>query len=265
MTADDLVTAGRACGGPGAFRWEGPLLAVDLPGASARFTARAGGVAPPPYDTLDLARYDGRDHVAANLELVAQRVGVPVDAWAQSRQVHGTAVRRVHERAEAAAGVAAEADGQAIVAAGVAGVVLTADCLPVVVAGGGGVAVLHAGWRGLAGGVLEEGVSALRELGADGPLHAVIGPGAGGCCYEVGPEVRAAFAADGVLGADGAHRIDLKAIAARRLAAAGVADVHDCALCTMCAVDPGTGARRFFSHRADGGTTGRQAGIAWLS
>jgi YfiH family protein len=249
---------------PAPFRWDGVLLAIDLPGASARFTGRAGGVSAPPYDTLDLARYAGRSAVAENMRRLAALVGIEVDAWAQNEQVHGTVVRRV-----ACAGDLGDdgthADGQVLRLHGAAGVVLTADCLPVVVTGQEGVAVLHAGWRGLADGVLEEGVRALREVGVSGPLTAAIGPGAGGCCYEVGPEVRAAFAADGVLATDGAHRIDLKAIAARRLHAAGVRTVHDCGLCTMCATDPATGERRFFSHRADGGTTGRQAGIAWLS
>ncbi len=249
---------------PAPFRWDGDLLAIDLPGAGARFSGRAGGVSAPPYDTLDLARYAGRPEVAGNLERLARLVGIAVDRWAQNEQVHGTRVRRVADPSHLGDD-GTQADGQALTVRGGAGVVLTADCLPVVVAGQGGVAVLHAGWRGLADGVLEEGVRALRELGVAGPLTAAIGPGAGGCCYEVGPEVRAAFAADGVLAADGPHRIDLKAVAARRLHAAGVTDVHDCGLCTMCAVDSRSGARAFFSHRADGGTTGRQAGIAWPS
>ncbi|MCW2999607.1 MAG: hypothetical protein JWN65_3156 [Solirubrobacterales bacterium] len=249
---------------PAPFRWDGPLLAAELPGAAVRFTGRAGGSSPAPFASLDLARYDGRQDVTANLDTLAGLVGIPVAAWAQNRQVHGTVVRQVRERGELEAD-GGEADGQVLAIREAAGVVLTADCLPVVVAGAMAVAVLHAGWRGLAGGILEEGVRALRELGAHGPLQAVIGPGAGGCCYEVGPDVRAAFAADGVLSCAGAHRIDLKAIATRRLHAAGVETVHDSTLCTMCATDPATGERLFFSHRADGGTTGRQAGIAWLS
>lgn len=251
---------------PAAFRWEGPLLAGTLPGVQARFTGRAGGAASASAAGLDLARYAGRDpeQVAQNMRWLAGAVGVPTGRWAQSRQVHGITVRRVHAP-DGLGDDGSAADGQALAVRGGAGVVLTADCLPVVVAGAGAVAVLHAGWRGLADGVLEAGVLALRELGAHGRLEALIGPGAGGCCYQVGPEVRAAFAADGVLGRPDAAPIDLKAIAARRLHAAGVAQVHDCALCTICAVDPATGRRRFFSHRADGGTTGRQAGIAWLS
>lgn len=239
------------------WRWDGPLLAIDLGTAQARFSGRAAG---------DLARYvpERAARVAATMDVVAARVGIPVGRWAQNRQVHGARVR-VTTDAAALGDDGTEADGQALTVPGAAGVVLTADCLPVVVAGARAVAALHAGWRGLAGGVLEQGVAALRALGEDGPLTAAIGPAAGGCCYEVGPDVRAAFAADGVLAREGAHPIDLPAIAARRLHAAGVDVVHDCGLCTMCTMDEQTGERTFFSHRADGGVTGRQAGIAWLS
>jgi YfiH family protein len=137
--------------------------------------------------------------------------------------------------------------------------VLTADCLPIALAGGGAVAMLHAGWRGLAGGILAEGVKTLRQLGANGKLEAAIGPGAGGCCYEVGEEVHREFA--GLAGQVRRGRnLDLKAIAREQLDRAGVRTVHDVGLCTMCEDDS-----LFFSHRRDGGVTGRQAGLAWLS
>jgi hypothetical protein len=132
--------------------------------------------------------------------------------------------------------------------------VLTADCIPVVLGTEGAVAALHAGWRGLAAGVLEEGVRALRELGGEGEAVAIVGPCAGGCCYEVGEEVHAAFG--------GAHRegrmIDLRAIAHERLLAAGVAQVQDLQACTICD-------ERYFSFRREGARAGRQAGLAWLS
>jgi polyphenol oxidase len=131
--------------------------------------------------------------------------------------------------------------------------VLTADCLPVALGCPRAVAMLHAGWRGLAAGVLEQGVSALAELAGSQPIAAVIGPGAGACCYEVGQEVHAALTGEARAG-----RIDLRAIARRRLLAAGVAEVRDAAICTICDA-------RFFSHRRDGAVAGRQAGVAWLS
>jgi copper oxidase (laccase) domain-containing protein len=111
----------------------------------------------------------------------------------------------------------------------------------------------------LADGIVAEGVRALRELGVDGRLEAAIGPGAGGCCYEVGDEVRARFGGYGEHVRPG-RNLDLKAIAREDLLGAGVAVVHDVDLCTICS-DPSL----FFSHRRDHGVTGRQAGLAWLS
>ena len=119
--------------------------------------------------------------------------------------------------------------------------------------------MLHAGWRGLAAGVLEEGVRALTEIGVNGPLAAAIGPGARACCYQVGDEVREAFAQHGQRVLDG-DRLDLAAVAQLQLGSLGVAAVHDTGLCTICSERS-----LFFSYRRDGGITGRQAGIAWRS
>jgi copper oxidase (laccase) domain-containing protein len=125
----------------------------------------------------------------------------------------------------------------------------------VLLASGGAVAALHAGWRGLAAGVIGEGVAALRELGATGPLHALIGPGARGCCYEVGAEVHAEFERYGAR--VGPRNLDLAAVARAKLAEAGADAVADAGMCTMCEPD------LFFSHRRDAGVTGRQAGLVW--
>ncbi|HEX4482235.1 MAG TPA: polyphenol oxidase family protein [Solirubrobacteraceae bacterium] len=180
-----------------------------------------------------------------------------------SRQVHGTDVQLVRERAgRGGEAVAIDADGHATALRGIGVAVLSADCLPVALAAGGEqpvVAVVHAGWRGLAAGVLEQGAQALRELGASGEIEAAIGPGAGACCYEVGPEVHAAFGERQQIGRSGERaRIDLRAIARERLLAAGVARVHEADACTICD-------ERFFSHRRQGEQAGRQAGVAWLS
>jgi YfiH family protein len=153
----------------------------------------------------------------------------------------------------------AEADGQATAKTGIGLMVLTADCLPIALGTADAVAMLHAGWRGLAGGILEHGVRALRELGARGSLVAAIGPGAGVCCYEVGDDVRSAFAGYGAAVSRG-RNLDLKAIARIELERAGAVRVHDVELCTICS-DPSL----FYSHRRDHGVTGRQAGVAWLS
>ena len=120
-------------------------------------------------------------------------------------------------------------------------------------------AMLHAGWRGLASGVVEEGVRALRELGGDARLMAAIGPGAGPCCYEVGSEVHAVFAGRFPEARQGSN-LDLKTIARTELEQAGVATIYDVGLCTICSPP-----ELFYSHRRDRGVTGRQAGIAWLS
>jgi copper oxidase (laccase) domain-containing protein len=145
-----------------------------------------------------------------------------------------------------------EADGllTAMPAAGL--MVLTADCLPVALASSSGVAMLHAGWRGIAAGVLEQGVLALRRLAGGGPIHGLIGPGAGRCCYEVGPEVHAALGGAG----RGHGPVDLPAIARERLLASGVTGVETLGICTICD-------RRYFSHRREGARAGRQAAVAW--
>ena len=122
------------------------------------------------------------------------RSACPRERFLYGRQVHGTNVRRATEP-PGPARPAAEEDGQATALDDVAALVFTADCLPVMLVAEGAVAALHGGWRGLAGGILAEGVAALRELGAEGAVTAALGPAARGCCYEVGEEVHAHFAA----------------------------------------------------------------------
>ena len=242
---------------PEPFRWEGEHVAADLPGAGVLFSSRRGGVSPAPFDSLNIGRLTADDgvNVDTNRERLAAAVGVPRARFLYGRQVHGTTVRRATEP-PGDARPAADEDGQVTVLDDVAALVFVADCLPVMLAAEGGVAALHVGYRPLAGGILAEGLAALRELGAEGPVHAAIGPGARGCCYEVGEEVHERFA--GVPGARAGERnLDMPAVARHQLADAGVEHVYDTGLCTMCRND------LFFSHRADGGTTGRQAGVVW--
>ena len=245
---------------PAPFVARGEHIAVGLPGAGALFTTRRGGVSEGPYRSLNLGYLtaDEPARVERNRDTAAALAGVRPVVLAAGRQVHEATVRRIAQPPELDS-VRTAADGQATAAHHIAPLVLVADCLPIAVAGEGAVAMLHGGWRGLAAGIVEEGVRALRDLGAAGPLAAAIGPGAGGCCYEVGEEVHAVFAADGDDVRDG-RLLDIKAIARRRLERAGVATVHDAGLCTLCG-DP----ELFFSHRRDGGVTGRQGGIAWRS
>jgi polyphenol oxidase len=239
------------------FRWEGEHIAAELPGARVLLSTRHGGVSPEPFDSLNLGRLTDDDgaNVDANRDRLAAAVGLPRERFLYGRQVHGAHVRRAseppgHDRP------AEDEDGQATALRDAAALVFVADCLPVLLAAGSAVAALHCGWRPLAEGIIGEGVTALRELGAEGPVSAVIGPGARGCCYEVGEDRFEHFAH--VPGARvGERNLDLPAVARHDLAEAGVGEVHDLGLCTICRPDV------FFSHRADGGVTGRQAGVVW--
>jgi hypothetical protein len=239
---------------PAPFRAAGDHLAVDLESAHALFTTRRSGASTGPYATFNMGTTFGPQpaDVVANRRSLEDGLGVAL-AW--GHQVHGTRVMVARARPERPE----QADGQATAVRGVAATVMVADCLPVAVTGDGAVVMLHAGWRGLAAGIIGAGVAGLRALGAQGPLRAAIGPGAGPCCYEVGEEVRAAFSDHGPAVRHGGN-IDLKAIAARELEHAGVEHVHDIGLCTIC-----SGPSLFFSHRREHGVTGRQAGLAWLS
>jgi polyphenol oxidase len=231
-------------------------IAVELRGATALFTTRRGGFSTGPYESLNLGRFtdDEPAAVSRNRARVQDELGV---RFAYGRQVHGRGVIVHHEPPTEDGHVAPDSDGQATTLAGVAPMVLTADCLPVALAGDGAVAMLHAGWRGLAAEIIAEGVRALRELGARGPLSAAIGPGAGPCCYEVSDDVRHTFAAYGRSVRHG-RNVDLKEIARAQLRAAGVTEVTDVEMCTIC-----SDRLLFFSHRRDDGVTGRQAGIVW--
>jgi polyphenol oxidase len=143
-------------------------------------------------------------------------------------------------------------DGHATSAAGVGLLVLVADCLPVALSSGDRVAMLHCGWRGLAGGIVERAVASFSSAPA-----AAVGPGIGSCCYEVGDEVLAEFS--DLPGVARGRMLDLRAVASRKLEAAGVASVEHVDLCTSCNPD------LFFSHRRDRGVTGRQGGLIRLN
>ena len=237
------------------FRWEGDHVAADLPGGGALFTTRRGGVSEGSFASLNLGRKtaDDQAHVAENRRRVAEAVGAPWERFLFGWQVHGAAVKR----ATAPLSEVTQEDGQATALRGHPALVFGADCQPILLAADGAVAALHAGWRTMAAGIVPEGVTALRDLGAAGPITALIGPGARGCCYEVGEDVHAVFNRYDARRDE--RNLDLAAIAAAQLAEAGAETVHDIGLCTMCNFG------LFFSHRRDGGVTGRQAGIVWRS
>ncbi|WP_372789743.1 peptidoglycan editing factor PgeF [Paraconexibacter sp.] len=245
---------------PAPFTWRGAHVHAHLPGGEVLFTTRRGGVSQGPYASLNLGPWTEDDATAvdANRRRVAVAVGRPVVGV---RQVHGTDVREVGakdaDRDPREAPV--EADALLTVEPELAIGVVVADCLPVAFVGQDVVGMAHAGWRGLAGGVLERTVQRLRARPGGQTLVAAIGPAARGCCYEVGDEVRSAFAEHGAAVRAG-RRIDLPAIATRLLRGLGISEVHDTGLCTLCAP-----ADLLFSHRRDGGLTGRQMGLAWRS
>lgn len=225
----------------------------------AAVTTRGGGASGGPFASLNLAGHVGDDPqaVAQNRGLLRAALRLPAEPlWLE--QVHGTAVARCD-----AAGVP-RADAAVATRPGQVCAVMVADCLPVLLAAadGSAVAVAHAGWRGLAAGVIERTVEAMPLPPAG--LVAWLGPCIGPEAFEVGGEVREAFVARDPAAERrfapnprGRWRADLEGLARDRLAAAGVSEVHGGGLCTY------RDAGRFFSFRRDG-TTGRLAALVWL-
>lgn len=221
-------------------------------------TTRRGGVSRAPYASLNLGTHVGDEpsFVARNRALVRARL--PGDPF-WLHQVHGITVAEPGREMGLPTADAAVTQSPGVVLA-----VLTADCLPVVVAAddGSAIGVAHAGWRGLAAGVLEAAV--VRLPVAPGRLLAFLGPAIGPSAYEVGEDVRAAFVAVDPearaafrAGAAGKWYADLYALARRRLSACGVERIFGGERCTF------NEHARFFSFRRDG-VTGRMATLAWI-
>ncbi len=246
--------------------WQSP--AWPLPdNVRALSTLRHGlGVSSAPFDHFNLGNVGGdtgdrAEHVWHNRALLQRHAGLPsAPCWL--RQVHGTAVVTCVAPADATS-TPPEADAAVTTHAGVVLAILTADCLPVLFASDDGqaIAAAHAGWRGLAAGVLEATIAAMPVPASR--VHVWLGPAAGPHAYEVGEEVRAAFVAHADAATAAFHatrpghwRVDLFALARQRLHAAGVRQVHGGGQCTI--ADPA----RFFSHRRDG-RSGRMATLIW--
>lgn len=254
----------HAAGGPSLWEVEwrerdgARWLEAELDGARAAFTTRLGGVSDAPFDSLNLGLLTGDrpEAVRTNRHLLAAALGLEPDRVLIGRQVHGTGVQVRDDPpdpngfGEPGSVEPAEVDGQATATPGLAPLVFVADCLPVALKGPDGVAMIHCGWRGLAGGIVARGAEGV------GATEAAIGPGIGRCCYEVGEEVLEAFAPLGEGIADD-RMLDLAEVARRLLDRAGVGRVESADLCTKC------NAELFFSHRRDNGVTGRQAGLVW--
>jgi polyphenol oxidase len=226
------------------------MTEIRLPGARVTFSTRMGGVSEGPYSSLNLGVLTDDDpaNVAENRRRLADEAGLPAERVAMGRQVHGTDLRAWDAPP---GGDLDEVDGHVTGVPGLGLLVLAADCYPVALSNGSRVAMLHCGWRGVAGGIVERGVAALGPGAA-----AAVGPGIGACCYEVGPEVLDAFS--GLEGVADGRMLDLRAAISRKLEQAGVTRVEHLEHCTSCRED------LYFSHRRDAGLTGRQGGLVTL-
>ena len=253
----------------------GPVLRADWPappGVVAFTTLRHGaGISQAPFDAFNLGLRSGDEPraVESNRSELRQRFLPSAPHWL--RQVHGMRVVRFDAPAPATTlDIEPEADAAVTSTPGTVLAILTADCLPVVFAArdGSEIAAAHAGWRGLAGGVLEATLEEMRTQ--RGEVVAWLGPAAGPASYEVGREVFDAFVAHAPAAAaaftatrPGHWHVDLYALARQRLGRAGVSDVHGGGHDTI--AEP----RRFFSHRRStstgSGRTGRMATLAWIA
>lgn len=240
----------------------------QAPGVGAVMTTRLGGVSAGPFASMNLRDGLGDDPraVSANQALLAQGVGA-TPVWLN--QVHGTRVLRLRQADARVGGCGQEADASITTEPGVVCAVQVADCLPVlfVAPNGRGVGAAHAGWRGLAQGILEATVRALCEAAHCEPvqLQAWLGPCIGPRQFEVGADVLEAFgaaprAADSarfVPGHPGKWLANLPQLATDRLQAVGVSLISGGTWCTV------ESPSRFFSYRRDR-VTGRMAALVWL-
>jgi YfiH family protein len=193
----------------------------------------------------DATSGNGRDDQGRR-STISDELGISRE-WAFVRQVHGRIVLTVEEP-----GAAGAADGLITEHPGVPLTIATADCVPIILEGDRSVAILHAGWRGVASGIVAAGLDAMRALG-DTPRRAAIGPSIGPCCYEVGDEVRTAIGDHGSRTTFGTPSVNLSSAAAAQLSDL---DVWRSDVCTY--EEPG-----LWSYRRDA-TRERQVAVAWL-
>jgi hypothetical protein len=233
---------------------------LELPGARAIFSTRQGGVSEGPYSSLNLGALtdDAPDRVTENRARLAQEAEIDAERVVMGWQVHGTDLQDWDAPDPQAVYVdpggkdPPRVDGHTTRERDLGLLVLVADCYPVALSDGSRAAMLHCGWRPLAGGIVEKAVARF-----DSPPAAAVGPGIGGCCYEVGPEVAERFA--DVEGAVEGRMLDLRRVIESKLRAAGVSAIEHLDRCTSCEPD------LYFSHRRDRGLTGRQGGLCVLT
>jgi YfiH family protein len=227
------------------------MIRWEQPGYVVAFTTRMGGVSEPPYASLNLTHGTGDDprRVDENRRIACEELQLPYERLAFNRQVHSPTVHRAQPGTRGIPGDGLWTDEEQLPM-----LAMSADCLPIAIArtaGARALAVVHAGWRGLAEGVVAAAVAALGP----GRTAAVIGPAIGPCCYEVGPEVSTLFDED----LTRARKLDLWTAADRALRRAGVDEVERIDLCTRDNPD------LFFSHRRDGLARGVQGVIGALA
>ena len=206
------------------------MIEVDLPSARAVFSTRRGGVSDGPYESLNLGVLtdDEPARVTENRRRLSESVGLRPERVVLGMQVHGVELREWPQPPPAPGFDVPDSrrdeldrvDAHATAVPALGLLILSADCLPVALASADRVAMLHCGWRGLAAGIVGRVAATFAE-----PPAAAIGPGIGGCCYEVGPEVLSQF--DDLEGVARGRMLDLRAVARRKLAAARVERVED--------------------------------------
>ena len=227
---------------------------------SAGFTDRSGGFSSRPYASLNLggATADDPETVQRNRQLLYNHLQVPESSVALMGQVHGSSILRVDT-----GGLYAAVDGLLTDTPGILLGVLVADCVPLLLYDPEhrAAAAIHCGWRSITGGIVEHAVVRMHDLFGTVPerVRAATGPGAGVCCYEIGPEIAAKLHPSAAVRKNDCWHADLKAEIMSRLWDSEILESHmyinpDCTICNT----------RYFSHRREKGITGRMMGYILL-
>jgi polyphenol oxidase len=231
-----------------------PLFRWEVPGYAVAFSTRVGGVSEGPFESLNLGRRTGDDvdRVDENRRRLCGDLGADAEAIAMNFQHQSTTVNRAMRGRRGTPGDALWTDEP-----GLPVLALGADCLLIALVRRNGdspaAGVVHAGWRGLAGGVVDAAVGSMG-----GRLSAIVGPAIGPCCYEVGEEVAAPFRAEYGPDVLQGRNLDIWTAAERALRRAGVKRVERYDVCTSCNAD------LFYSYRRDGPRRGAQGVIGFV-
>jgi YfiH family protein len=234
-----------------------PEIFSRTTGIVAAMSTRQGGVSAEPFGmNLSFSVGDDEESVRENRRRFFSSLRIPVEAVALPRQVHSDVVARVDSPGPVAATDALVTDTPGLFLC-----VTIADCVPILLHDPvhRAVATVHAGWRGSAAGILPKALKFMEGEYGSRPhtIQAFVGPAAGGCCYEVGPEVANRFPAEFVLDGPGGRRLDLKGFNARLLLEAGFepANIEVSPLCTI------TESELLHSYRRDGPSSGRMMAV----